>query len=248
MTKALFYLSLLSASVMLSQAASPEAQQAASSARELAGAIRNCDMSWVVDRMYPPVKVYYANKLALRDDRTRQQSTNMMLGTDRESPEQIKAREQAHIRALRSQYVKQGQMLKSKGVLIERFTVGEPYSEYLLSPPVNVATGVLKDGQARRQADQLDEGSDRSRLVVLPTSLVMRATLPNGKTVRVEQKSFIYAVRDEIVSKSRQASDTKPNTWYFIDAKTPMNTLRVFFPDLPAQIKLPPTSERQLSL
>ncbi len=228
-------------------ATSSQAQSAAAAARELAGAIRNCDMSWIVDRMYPPIKSYYANKLALRgQDAWRSNMQQVKEGT-RESSSQERAREQANIRALRSQYVKQGQLLKSKGVLIERFTVAEPHAEYVLSPPVNVVSGVLKDGQAKRQADNLEEGRDRSRLVVLPTTLILRIPLPRGGTVRMEQRSFIYAVRDEIVSSS-QRGGSKPNTWYFIDSKTPAGTLRAFFPDLPPQISLPPTSERRLSL
>ncbi len=246
MTKAFFYIPLLCTSFISAQAASTEAQQAASAARELAGAIRNCDMSWVVDRMYPPVKLYYANKLALRGDNARQHSTDVMLGAARETPEQAEARHLANIRALRSQYIKQGQQLKSKGVVIERFTVDAPHAEYIISPADNVATGVLKDQGAKRQADQLEEGRERSRLVVLPTTLILRAPLPNGQTVRVEQKSFIYAVRDEVTAKNRTALDAKPNTWYFIDAKTPASVLRSFFPNLPAQISLPPSSERQL--
>ncbi len=246
MTKAFFYLPLLCSSFISAHAASSEAQQAASAARELAGAIRNCDMSWIVDRMYPPVKLYYANKLALRSDNERQRSTNVMLGGARETQAQADARHQANIRALRSQYIKQGQQLKSKGIIIERFTVDAPHAEYIVSPANNVATGVLKDQGAKRQADQLEEGSERSRLVVLPTTLILRAPLPSGQTVRVEQKSFIYAVRDEVTAKNRTALDAKPNTWYFVDAKTPVGVLRSFFPDLPAQISLPPTSERQL--
>ncbi len=246
MTKAFFYIPLICSSFISAQAASSEAQQAASAARELAGAIRNCDMSWVVDRMYPPVKLYYANKLALRSDSSRQGSTNVMPGAGRETEEQIDARHQANIKVLRSQYIKQGQLLKSKGVVIERFTVDSPHAEYILSPANNIATGVLKDQGAKRQADQLEEGRERSRLVVLPTTLILRAPLPNGQTVRVEQKSFIYAVRDEVTAKNRSAFDAKPNTWYFIDAKTPVSTLRAFFPNIPAQISLPPTSERQL--
>ncbi len=248
MTKALLLLPFMTGFFLTSQASgvSPQAQQAAAAARELAGAIRNCDMSWIVDRMYPPIKAYYANKLALRSQDAKRNSIRQMKEGTRETSAQLRAREQANIRALRAQYVKQGQLLKSKGVLIERFTVSEPHVEYVLSPPVNVVTGVLKDGQARRQADNLEEGGDRSRLVVLPTTLILRIPLPRGGTVRMEQRSFIYAVRDEIVSSSQQG-DTKPNTWYFIDAKTSVGTLRAFFPDLPSQISLPPTSERRLS-
>ncbi len=204
-------------------------------------------MSWIVDRMYPPVKIYYANKLALRGTQARQDNTRVLMGNTRETESQIRAREQANIRALRSQYVKQGQMLKSKGVLIERFTVSEPHAEYLLSPPVNVVTGVLKDSQAKRQADSLEEGRDKCRLVVLPTTLILRVPLPQGGVARMEQRSFIYAVRDEAASSSGRAA-ARPGSWYFIDAKTPPSTLRAFFPNLPARLSLPATSERRLSL
>ncbi len=236
----------LTCTLVSAQQISQEARTAVAAARELSGAVKNCDMSWVVDRMYPPIKQHYANKLAQRTEEGKRINTQRMMGQVSETAKQKQAREAANVRALRDVYVKQGNELKKHGVVIERFNVAEPFGEYLLSPPSNIIHGVLSDRDASRDADKLQEGKDICRLVILPTLLILRIPAEDGSMIRVEQRSFIYAVRDESNSAKRQQMGIEPNTWYFIDAKTGVKTLRECFTDLPARISLPQTTERRL--
>ncbi len=236
----------LTSTLISAQQISQEARTAVASARELSGAVKNCDMSWVVDRMYPPIKQHYANKLALRTEEGKRINNQRMLGQISETAKEKQAREAANVRALRDIYIKQGNELKKHGVVIERFNVAEPFAEYIVSPPSNIIQGVLTDTNASRAADKLQEGKDKCRLVILPTLLILRIPSPDGTMIRMEQRSFIYAVRDESNSAKRQEMGIEANTWYFIDAKTGVKTLRECFTDLPARIPLPQTTERRL--
>ena len=62
----------------------------------------------------------------------------------------------------------------------------------------------------------------------------------------MERRSYIFAVRDEIITDKSQPRGTVPNKWYFIDGNTDVNTLRTFFPNLPLYLRLPATGDRIL--
>jgi hypothetical protein len=62
----------------------------------------------------------------------------------------------------------------------------------------------------------------------------------------MERRSFIFAVRDEVITDTSMPRGTELNKWYFIDGNTDVNTLRSFFPNLPLYLRLPSTSDRIL--
>ncbi len=246
MRKTLLSAFLLLAPLAMSQTVTEHGQSARDAARELAGAIRSSDMSWMVDRMYPPIQRVYADRLGARSARGEVESSQRYLGSRRESDAEAIARMERNMRNLRTSYMKMGAAMKQQGVRIENYLVGEPFSEYVVTPPKNTVTGVLRDKQGQCSAENLTMGQDRSRLVVLPTTIIASVPNPRGGKLRIEQKSFLYAVRDEVISSTKNWRGARLNAWYFIDAKTDVGILRSFFPDLPRDLQLPPVSNRQL--
>ena len=226
---------------------SPAAQEACEAARELSGAVCDCDMSWMVDRMYPPLKRLLADQLSMKDAAARRASAQRFMGSTKETDAQALSRIAANERALRNKYIVIGSQMKKQGIRVESFTVSPAVAEYELALPRNVAKGVYSDKKGNTSAEDLTMGQDRSRLVVLPTTLIVSVPNPQtGERVRVEQKSHIYAVRDEQVAQGANTRGTVLNKWYFIDGKTEVRTLRSFFINIPLRLKLPINSSRQL--
>lgn len=213
-------------------------------AREYGAAVRNCDMGWALDSMYPPLRRTYADQLASRDPRMEAANARRIMGTARESEAQAQARMKANSKALRDRYVKMGQDMRAAGFKVESFTVGNPVAEYVVNPPTAVARQVRRDTAGRTRVEDLKNDKDRSRLVVLPTKLVYSIPNGDGTTQRVQRDSYIFAVRDEVISTPGSARGTKMNKWYFIDSNTDVNILRAFFPNLPLNIELPDCGER----
>lgn len=198
--------------------------------------------------MYPPLKRLYAERYSMRTDEAKYASAQRFKGSAQETDAQARARMEANERALRDSYVATGQKMKKQGIVVESFTVSPAVAEYVLALPQSVDSGVRRDAQGQVAADQLKMGNDSSRLVVLPTTLVISVPDPRtGKRVRVEQKSHIYAVRDEHVELGGASRGTKLNQWYFIDGKVEANELRSFFINIPLRLKLPINSSRQLN-
>ncbi len=245
-----FFLMFCMALAPMVQAQSPTAasQSALESARELTGAIRDLDMSWMVDRMYPPLKRLYADQYSMRDDRTGAAAAKRFMGSVKETEAQAAARMAASDRALRQSYVDTGRKMKQQGIQVESFTISPAVSEYVLTPPNSLASGVRRDTQGQRAVDDLQLGGDRSRMVILPTTFIISVPdTRSGRRVRVEQKSFIYAVRDERIDAGGATRGTKLNQWYFIDGKVKASELRSFFSNIPLNLRLPMTSSRQLN-
>lgn len=229
-------------------AASEAAQSAREAARQYGAAVRNCDMGWAVDFMYPPLRRTYADQMrvATPDSEARRAHRIMGIGSrGSETVEEARARMAAGDRALRAKYAKIGQRMKESGMRIESFTVEAPYSEYVVTPPMASVQAVRRDVRAQRAVEDLQATKDRSRIVVLPTILVISMPGRNGNT-RMERKNYIFAVRDEVITDTGIRRGTKLNQWYFIDGNTDVNTLRTFFPDLPLYLRLPAVSDRTL--
>lgn len=226
--------------------ASPEADTARDAARQYGAAVRNCDMSWAVDSMYPPLLNTYADQLSTRSAGSRAKHAYRVMGLQSETPQQAKARMAASERALRARYAKIGRDMKAAGVKVESYHVGEPYAEYIVTPPHAAAKSVRQDTHGRIRAEDISGGVDRSRIVVLPTTLIYSAPDRRGGVTRVCRKSHIYAIRDEVISDRGQQRGTKVNHWYFIDGNTGVNTLRAFFPDLPLHLRTPLGSDQVL--
>ena len=232
------------------------ARSACAAAREYGAAVRNCDMVWALDSLYPPMRRLLAAQLAARDPKEAKAVQRILMGVDyrvkegsvqmqdvTETPKERAAREQRYDKLLRDQYAAMGAAMKKGGMQVERYTVGTPTAEYVLIPSHSLAAGVKKDARGSMNAEDITGGSDRSRLVIIPTTLVVSTKAPNGAVQRVERRSFIYAVRDEV---SGNAPVRKPR-WYFMDANTKLSVLRSFFINLPVEgIKLPPVSDRVL--
>ena len=223
---------------------------AVEAARSYGAAVRSCDMGWALDYMYPPIKRMYAEQFSNRTGKEADNARRIM-GLTKEKPEEAKVRIQEGLRALREHYVKMGKAMVSSGLKIESFIVQDPVAEYVLTPPSGVVQAVRRDAEGKVAADQLQGGNERSRLVVLPTVLVVSGPGQNGGVTRVERRSHIYAIRDEVVDgqPSRNgltARETRINQWYFVDGNTDVNTLRAFFPQLPLRIILPSSGERIL--
>ena len=247
--KKAFHLILLTLGLIsgVSTAASDAAANAREAARRYGAAVRNCDMNWAVDSMYPPLRRTYADRLTATAPGSEAARAHRIMGINKrsETPEEARARMIASDRALRAKYAKMGQTMKESGVKIESFTVGAPYSEYVVTPPMDSVQAVRKDTKGVRKVEEVQQTRDRSRLVVLPTTLVISIPTRHGST-RIERRSYIFAVRDEVITDTGISRGTKLNQWYFIDSNTDVNTLRTFFPDLPLYIKLPAGGDRTL--
>lgn len=247
--KKAFHLILLTLGLIsgVSTAASDAAANAREAARRYGAAVRNCDMNWAVDSMYPPLRRTYADRLTATAPGSEAARAHRIMGINKrsETPEEARARMIASDRALRAKYAKMGQAMKESGVKIESFTVGAPYSEYVVTPPMDSVQAVRKDTKGIRKVEEVQQTRDRSRIVVLPTTLVISIPTRHGST-RIERRSYIFAVRDEVITDTGISRGTKLNQWYFIDSNTDVNTLRTFFPDLPLYIKLPAGGDRTL--
>lgn len=227
-------------------AASAEAESARAAAREYGSAVRNCDMAWALDSMYPPIRRTYADQLGARRG-GEAQAARLFTGADPETAAKNKARRAANEKALREQYTKMGEAMKAQGVRIESYSVGAATGEYVVSPPMSMVENVRKDVYARRKAEDITAANrDTSRIVILPTTLVISMPQTDGTRTRIERRSFIYAVRDEYITDTGRARSTSLKKWYFVDGKTDVNTMRTFFPDLPVRLALPPCGDRQL--
>lgn len=236
---------LLSASTVL--AASKEAETAREAARQYGAAVRNCDMGWAVDSMYPPLRRAYGDKLGARNASAQQANVRRFMGEQKaETPAEAKSRMAANDKLLRAQYTQMGEQMKAQGVRIESYSVGEPYAEYPVTPPMAAVKAVRQDRRGAVSAEEINTGNDRSRIVVLPTTLVVSTPAANGTRRRVERRSHIFAVRDEVITDKGQSRGTVLNKWYFIDGNTDANTLRTYFPDLPLYLKLPTSGDRVL--
>lgn len=229
---------------------SETARGAVEATRSYGAAVRSCDMGWALDSMYPPLKRVYAEQFSNRSGREAENARRIM-GLTEESPEQALQRYREGLRALREHYVKMGQMMQKSGVKIESFSVREPMAEYILTPHTGLARAAQRDREGRISAEDLQGGNERSRLVVLPTTLVVSCPDRSGGVRRVERRAHIYAIRDEVVNGPMDRNgftthETKINKWYFVDGNTDINTLRAFFPDLPLHLPLPSSGERVL--
>lgn len=232
--------------VSVCQAASDAATSAREAAQQYGAAVRNCDMRWAVDSMYPPLRRTYADQLTSRTREAEIARARRVQGLDRETVEEARARMAANDKALRAKYARMGEDMKKSGLTVESYTVGEATAEYVVTPPMAAVSQVRKDTSGRVRAENIGNTQERSRIVVLPTTLVISAPAQNGRRTRMERRSYIFAVRDEIITDKSQPRGTVPNKWYFIDGNTDVNTLRTFFPDLPLYIKLPASGDRTL--
>lgn len=229
----------------LSAAVSEAANSARNAAQEYGSAVRNCDLVWALDNMYPPLRRTLADRLASRDPKQEASNARRIMGIERESDEAARVRMQQADRALVEQYRKMGEQMKAQGFVVERYSVGIPYSEYVVAHSTGMVRPVLKDRAGATRADALQADADRSRIVVLPITLVVRVPAASGRMQRMERRSYIYAIRDEVVSGVNMRG-TELNRWYFVDSNTQVNTLRTYFPNLPLDIAVPPTGDRLL--
>lgn len=235
------------------------ARSAVDAARSYGAAVRSCDMGWALDYMYPPLKKTYAEQFSNRNGNERENAYRVMKIT-RETREQARARSQAELKALRDHYVQMGRQMVASGIKIESFVVGDPVSEYVVNTSAGMNSAEPENwggsegaapagGNAPAGAPQVQR--ERSRLVVLPTTLIISGPSPQGGVTRVERRGHIYAIRDEVVNGGTDRNgltprETKLNKWYFVDSNTDVNTLRAFFPNLPLRLTLPTGGERVL--
>ena len=232
--------------VSVCQAASDAATSAREAAQQYGAAVRNCDMRWAVDSMYPPLRRPYADQLTSRPREAEIARARRVQGLDRETVVEAKARMAANDKALRAKYARMGEDMKKSGLTVESYTVGEATAEYVVTPPMAAVSQARKDTAGRVRAEDIGNTQERSRVVVLPTTLVISAPAQNGRRTRMERRSYIFAVRDEVITDKSQPRGTVLNKWYFIDGNTDVNTLRTFFPNLPLYLRLPATSDRIL--
>ncbi len=230
----------------LAQAASEAAESARAAAQQYGAAVRNCDMRWAVDSMYPPLRRTYADTLSSRSKANEASSARRILGLERENDTQAIARMKANEKALRAHYARMGEEMKKSGLQIESYTVGAATGEYVVTPPMAAVSQVRKDTKGRVRAENIGNTKERSRIVILPTTLVVSVPGAEGRRNRLERRSFIYAVRDEVIIDKSMPRGTEPNKWYFIDGNTNANMLRSFFPDLPLYLNIPGTGDRVL--
>ncbi len=228
------------------QAASDAATSAREAAQQYGAAVRNCDMRWAVDSMYPPLRRTYADRLTSRTREAEIARARRVQGLERETVVQAKARMAANDKALRAKYARMGEEMKKSGLQIESYTVGTATGEYVVTPPMAAVSQVRKDTRGRVRAEDIGNTKERSRIVILPTTLVVSVPGAEGRRNRLERRSFIYAVRDEIIIDKSMPRGTEPNKWYFIDGNTNANMLRSFFPDLPLYLDVPGTGDRVL--
>lgn len=243
-------------SCLVAQAApvSEAAKSAQSAAGEYKGAVMNCDMGWCFDHMYPPIKRTMADRYASRTQTNDQQELRRVMGLEKESNEQAEARMKKNMAALRQHYINMGNDMLNGGFKVERFVIGAPYAEYELISSAGAARAVREGSVVSQKnknitkAEDIKWKGDRSRLVVLPTTLWISVPDPNtGRRIRIERKDYIYAVRDEAYNRNINTRGTEPNKWYFIDSNTPVNTLRTYFPTLPLNLRTPDTGDRPLN-
>ena len=227
--------------VSVCQAASDAATSAREAAQQYGAAVRNCDMRWAVDSMYPPLRRTYADQLTSRTREAEIARARRVQGLDRETVVEAKARMAANDKALRAKYARMGEDMKKSGLTVESYTVGEATAEYVVA-----VSQARKDTAGRVRAEDIGNTQERSRVVVLPTTLVISAPAQNGRRTRMERRSYIFAVRDEVITDKSQPRGTVLNKWYFIDGNTDVNTLRTFFPNLPLYLRLPATGDRIL--
>ena len=227
-------------------AVSAAAKEAQSAANEYRAAVMACDMGWCCDSMYPPIKRTLADRLA---SRTQGDNIDYITGKKKMSTAEAEARMKKNMDALRAQYVEMGRQMKAGGFKVERFVIGAPYAEYELVSSGS-ALRAIRDGSQKgkyKEAQDIKLQGDRSRLVVLPTTLWFSVPdTASGRRVRMERRDFIYAVRDESYRDNVNTRGTEKNKWYFIDSNTNVNTLRTYFPTLPLNIKTPDTGDRPL--
>ena len=232
--------------VSVCQAASDAATSAREAAQQYGAAVRNCDMRWAVDSMYPPLRRTYADQLTSRTREAEIARARRVQGLDRETVVEAKARMAANDKALRAKYARMGEDMKKSGLTVESYTVGEATAEYVVTPPMAAVSQARKDTAGRVRTEDIGNTQERSRVVVLPTTLVISAPAQNGRRTRMERRSYIFAVRDEIITDKSQPRGTELNKWYFIDGNTDVNTLRSFFPNLPLYLNLPVSGDRIL--
>ncbi len=230
----------------LCQAASEAANSARAAAQQYGAAVRNCDMRWAVDSMYPPLRRTYADRLTTNTREAEIARARRVQGLDRETKVQAKARMAANDKALRARYARMGEEMKKRGMQVESYSVGEATAEYLVTPPMVAVSQMRRDTSGRLRAENIGNTQERSRIVVLPTTLVISVPGENGTRTRMERRSYIFAVRDEIITDKSQPRGTELNKWYFIDGNTDVNTLRSFFPNLPLYLNLPVSGDRIL--
>lgn len=222
-------------------------RSAQSAANEYKAAVMSCDMRGCFDAMYPPIKRTLADRLA---SRTQGDNVEYIMGTKKMSTEQAEARMRKNMDALRMQYVEMGRQMKANGFKVERFVIGAPYSEYELVSSGSALRAIRSRSGEKNYEENPDNirwQGDRSRLVVLPTTLWY--SVPDSRTgtrVRMERRDFIYAVRDEAYRDNVNTRGTEPNKWYFVDSNTNVNTLRTYFPTLPLNLRTPDTGDRPL--
>ena len=213
---------------------------ARAAARELAGSVRMGDMGWMAECMYPPLKSMLAQQMQARTQRGQEAAlARRAMGLGKAPSAEEEARME---KALESHYRRIGNDMKRAGVAIESFTVGEPFAELELTPPgAMIPAGLNASASAETVARSRGE---RSRMVVLPTTLVLTAPDGKGGKARLEKKSYLYAVRDEASDNAIRRK--RLNKWFFIDAATDLKTLRTLFPDMPLNMATPPTGMRVL--
>lgn len=213
---------------------------ARAAARELAGSVRMGDMGWMAECMYPPLKSMLAQQMQARSQRGQEAAlARRAMGLSKG----LSAEEEARMeKALDAHYRRMGNEMKRAGVAIESFTVGEPFAELELTPPgAMIPAGLNASTSAETVARSRGE---RSRMVVLPTTLVLTAPNGKGSKARLEKKSYLYVVRDEASENGMRRK--RLNKWFFIDATTDLKTLRTLFPDMPLNMATPPTGMRVL--
>lgn len=225
------------------QAASEAAESARAAAQQYGAAVRNCDMVWAVDSMYPPLRRTYADSMAREGEAKRAQRVQ---GIAPENVIEARARMHANDKALRAQYARMGEQMKNSGLKVESYSVGPATAEYVVTPPMAAVSQVRKDTAGRVRAEKIGITQERSRIVVLPTTLVVNVPANNGSRTRIERRSYIFAVRDEVIIDKSMPRGTELNKWYFIDGNTDVNTLRSFFPNLPLYLDLPGKGDRIL--
>ena len=230
----------------LVHAASEAANSARAAAQQYGAAVRNCDMRWAVDSMYPPLRRTYADSLASRTQKSEALRAMRIQGLAREDEAQAVARVKANDKALRAHYARMGEEMKKSGLQIESYTVGTATGEYVVTPPMAAVSQVRKDTKGRVRAENIGNTKERSRIVILPTTLVVSVPGAEGRRNRLERRGYIYAVRDEVIIDKSMPRGTEPNKWYFIDGNTNANMLRSFFPDLPLYLDVPGTGDRVL--
>jgi rubrerythrin len=113
---------LLVAVASVCQAASEAAQSARSAAQQYGAAVRNCDMRWAVDSMYPPLRRTYADRLTSNTREAEIARARRVQGLDRETVVQARARMAANDKALRAKYARMGEEMKKSGLQVESYT------------------------------------------------------------------------------------------------------------------------------